>query len=404
MEGLGYKSCLADPDLWYKPQVRPKDNVHYYSYILCYVDDIMVIHHDALEVLTRIDKYFTLKPSSIGDPDIYLGAKLRQQELPNEVWCWSISPAKYVREAVKNCEMHLSENYDEMYALKKEVKNPFPWKYEPSINVSHALDDDLSSYYQSLIGICRWMIELGRIDIATEISLLSAHNAYPREGHFQALLHVMSYLKHKYNSRLSLDPTYPYIDYDKFNDGADWASFYSDATEAIPANAPKPLGKHVDMCMMVDSDHAGDKATRQSRSGYLIFLNMALIDWLSKKQSTIESSVFGAEFVSMRLGIEACRGIRYKLRMMGVPLMGPVYIYGDNMSVIHNTSKPESVLKKKSNSICYHAVRESVAAGESLTSHISTHYNLSDLLTKVLYGEKRRQLVRGLLCDIHDFD
>jgi hypothetical protein len=214
----------------------------------------------------------------------------------------------------------------------------------------------------------------------------------------------MSYLKQKYNSRLSLDPTYPYIDYDKFNDGADWASFYSDATEAIPANAPKPLGKHVDMRMMVDSDHAGDKATRRSRSGYLIFLNMALIDWLSKKQSTIESSVFGAEFVSMRLGIEACRGIRYKLRMMGVPLMGPVYIYGDNMSVIHNTSKPESVLKKKSNSICYHAVRESVAAGESLTSHISTHYNLSDLLTKVLYGEKRRQLVRGLLCDIYDFD
>jgi len=131
---------------------------------------------------------------------------------------------------------------------------------------------------------------------------------------------------------------------------------------------------------------------------------MALIDWLSKKQSTIESSVFGAEFVSMRLGIEACRGIHYKLRMMGVPLEGPVYIYGDNMSVIHNTSKPESVLKKKSNSICYHAVRESVAAGESLTSHISTHYNLSDLLTKVLYGEKRRQLVRGLLCDIYDFD
>ena len=90
--------------------------------------------------------------------------------------------------------------------------------------------------------------------------------------------------------------------------------------------------------------------------------------------------------------------------MIGVPLEGPVYIYGDNMSVIYNTSKPESVLKKKSNSICYHAVRESVASGESLTSHISTHDNLSDLLTKVLYGEKRRQLVRGLLCDIYDFD
>ena len=83
---------------------------------------------------------------------------------------------------------------------------------------------------------------------------------------------------------------------------------------------------------------------------------MALIDWLSKRQATIEGSVFGAEFVAMKHGIETVRGIRYKLRMMGVPISSPSYIYGDNMSVINNTSKPESVLKKKSNSICYRAV------------------------------------------------
>ena len=47
--------------------------------------------------------------------------------------------------------------------------------------------------------------------------------------------------------------------------------------------------------------------------------------------------------------------------MMGVKIDRPTYVYGDNMSVIHNTSKPESVLNKKSNSICYHFVREAVA-------------------------------------------
>ena len=101
-------------------------------------------------------------------------------------------------------------------------------------------------------------------------------------------------------------------------------------------------------------------------------MNTALIDWLSKKQATIESSVFGAEFIAMKTGVEALRGIRYKLRMMGVPLTGPTYIYGDNMSVIYNTSRPESTLKKKSNSICYHAVREAVASGECLTIHCKT--------------------------------
>ena len=131
-------------------------------------------------------------------------------------------------------------------------------------------------------------------------------------------------------------------------------------------------------------------------------MNTALINWLSKKQATIETSVFGAEFVAMKHGMETLRGIRYKLRMMGVPISGPSFIYGDNMSVIHNTQRPESTLKKKSNSICYHAIRESVAMNESLTGHCPTDDNPADLNTKVLYGRKRRKFVSMLLYDIYD--
>jgi hypothetical protein len=78
---------------------------------------------------------------------------------------------------------------------------------------------------------------------------------------------------------------------------------------------------------------------------------MAPIVWFSKLQPNVESSVFGAEFVAMKNGIETYRGLRYKLIMMGVALSGPTYVYGDNMSVLHNTHRPESFLKKKSNSI-----------------------------------------------------
>ena len=162
---------------------------------------------------------------------------------------------------------------------------------------------------------------------------------------------MMGHLKWKHNSRLFFDPTYPYIDFDTFNDGAEWKTFYGDVTKAIPPNAPDPRVKFVDLRIWVDSDHAGDKMTRRSRTGYFIFFNTALIDWLSKKQATIEGSLFGAEFVAMKTGVEALRGIRYKLRMMGVPLTGPTYIYSDNMSVIYNTSRPESTLKKKINSV-----------------------------------------------------
>ncbi len=135
---------------------------------------------------------------------------------------------------------------------------------------------------------------------------------------------------------------------------------------------------------------------------FLIYINSAVIDWLSKKQSTIETSVFGAECVAMKTGLDGLRGLRYKLRMMRVDIDRPNYIYGDNMSVIHNTQWPDSVLKKKFSSTCYHALCKSVAMGESLMTHIPTQQNPADLLTKVLYGNKWQMHVRNILYDIYD--
>ena len=88
--------------------------------------------------------------------------------------------------------------------------------------------------------------------------------------------------------------------------------------------------------MFVDSDHAGDKVSHRSKSGFLIYVNTVLGQWFSKKESTVETSVFGAEFVPMKEGIDAIRVLRYKLR-----ISGPSYIYDDKMSVIHNSSRPE---------------------------------------------------------------
>jgi len=74
------------------------------------------------------------------------------------------------------------------------------------------------------------------------------------------------------------------------------------------------------------------------------------------------------------------------------------------MSVIHNTQRPESVLKKKSNQICYHAIRESVAMGECLTGHVSPKENPADLATKLIPGgQTRHYLIGKLLYDICDY-
>ena len=331
MRHLGWESCIADQDLWMKAEIRPSDGHKYYAYALLYVDDILVVHHDATVCLRQIDKYFKMKPDSIGDPDFYLGAKLRQTKLPNGVFAWGMSSSKYIQAAVRNVKDYVEKTRPGP-KLPKRATAPFPSNYHPEFDTTPELNDKDATFYQSQIGVLRWCVELGRVDIITEVSILSSHLALPREGHLEALFHLFAYIEKKHNARIVFDPSYPEIDMTAFKE-CDWKHFYGDVHEAIPPNAPPSRGKEIDLRMFVDSDHAGDKLTRRSRTGFLIFLNMSLVIWHSKKQATIETSVFGAEFVAMKQGMEALRGLRYKLRMMGVPISGPSYIYGDNMSV-----------------------------------------------------------------------
>jgi hypothetical protein len=231
--------------------------------------------------------------------------------------------------------------------------------------------------------------------------MLSSYLECPRKGHLENALHVKGYLHLKHNLQLIFDPTYPDIDQTAFP-SFEWTEFYGNVEEAIPPDMPPPLGKNIDLCMMVDSDHAGEKKTRHSHTGFIIFCNLVPFIWLSKQQATIETSVFSAEFVAMKHGIEMLRGLRYKIHMMGISLSGPTYIYGDNKSQVINSFRPELTLKKKCNSICYHAICESVAMGETLLMHIRTGENLADFQTKTTSGAKRRKLVSGVVHDIYD--
>jgi hypothetical protein len=195
-------------------------------------------------------------------------------------------------------------------------------------------------------------------------------------------------------SKVVLDPSYvEHVEQPR----PEWADFYTDAKELLPPDMPEPLGKPVQMTAFIDSDHAGDKVTRRSRTGILVFLNRAPIVWISKKQNSIETSSFGSEFTAMKQGVEVCEGLRYKLRMMGVPLDGHTHVKADNMSVVRNTSVPESMLKKKSNSIAYHYVRERAASGAIVVSYEPTDTNLADMLTKLQPGPTRKRLVSKVL-------
>jgi len=159
-----------------------------------------------------------------------------------------------------------------------------------------------------------------------------------------------------------------------------------------------PFGKGFVIRCFVDADHAGDEITRRSRTGFIVYLNNAPVYWHSKRQGSVESSTYQAEFTAMREATEYIRALRYKLRMMGIPVEDAAYIFGDNQSVLANTTNPGSTLKKKCAAVAYHVVREGVARGEWVTAYINTHDNIADLLTKPMAsGEKRNGFVKKIL-------
>lgn len=101
--------------------------------------------------------------------------------------------------------------------------------------------------------------------------------------------------------------------------------------------------------------------------------------------------------MGLKTATDLVKGLRYKCRMMGIPLDGPTHMKVDNMSVVSNTTIPSSVLKKKSNSIAYHYVRENVAAGVILISYEPSATNLADMLTKTQPGPVRKRLADMVL-------
>jgi hypothetical protein len=208
------------------------------------------------------------------------------------------------------------------------------------------------------------------------------------------VFYLYAYLKAHDRSTLVFDKTEPDIDESRFIK-CDWQEFYPEAAEAVPTNAPEPRGNPVTIHCFVDADHGGCRLTRRSQTGVLIFLNRAPIVWYSKKQNTVEPSTFGSEYVAMRTALELIEGLRYKLRMMGVPITGPANVYGDNEAVVKSTTAPESTLKKKHNAINYHRVREGVAAGTIRIAWEDTKANLSDCLTKLLPGPRLKELMRS---------
>ena len=393
LRDAGFKSCLADPDIWMKRNRKP-DGMEYWEYVLVYVDDVLVISHDPGKVMKIFQKAYTMKKDSVKEPEEYLGTRIRRFTMEDGTETWAMSSDLYVKRAIADVQTELAKVNQ---ALRTKVSTPLSSDYRPELDRSDELDATRANYFQGLIGVLRWIVELGRVDIMVAVSMLSRYLANPREGHLEEAFHIFAYLKQYDRSAIVFDPTAPEFDESRFN-RCDWSEYYPDATEPTPPRAPPVLGNRMTMSCFVDADHAGCRETRRSHTGVIIFLQKTPIIWYSKRQNTVETSSFGSEFCAMKTAIELVEGLRYKLRMMGVGLDGPTNVFCDNESVFKNATRPESALKKKHNAIAYHRTREAQAANIVRIAWEDGRFNIADVLTKLLPGPKLREMISCILC------
>ena len=199
-------------------------------------------------------------------------------------------------------------------------------------------------------------------------------------------------------SRILFDPKKTKIDERYFAPGTtDCKNFYGEVTEELLTRMTVALGSGVHTTCFVDSNHAGNVVTRRSHTWVLIYVMNTPIIWFSKKQKTVEISIFGSEFMAIQIARDLIVALQYKVIMFGVTLDGPTDVMCDNQGVVKNTIFPQLALCKIHNAVNYHVVREAAAAGILGVGKEDMETNLADLITKILGWKRRHQLFLNIL-------
>jgi hypothetical protein len=366
LTAMTFFPCFADPDVWMK------DCGTHYEYVCVYVDDLAVMMKEPQDFFDAL-KRRKYKLKGVGEITYHLGGDFFRD--PDGTLAWGAKT--YVKRIIEQSQSVFG-------SLPKEYTSPIDKDDHPELDLSDELPYEQIRDYQSLIGAFQWAIALGRYDIQCCVMTLSRFRTAPRIGHLQRLERIAGFLR-KYPDgaiRFRTDiPDYSDLDHIEY----DWEySVYGDSQEELPTNMPPPRGKPVQTTTFEDANLLHDLTTGRSCTGILHLVNQTPVAWFSKLQKTVETATYGSEFVAARIASEQIMDLRYTLRMLGAPITGKSYMFGDNQSVITSSTIPHSSLNKRHNALAYHRVREAVASNVLWFFHISGKENPSDVLTKFL--------------------
>ena len=371
LKHLGFMPCKADPDVWLR------DAGDKYEYVTTWVDDLLVAMKNPKEFMDALQSDpYSYKLKGVEEPKYHLGGDFFRDS--DSTLCYGAQT--YIKRMVQEY-IHLFGEAPTPY-LSPLVKGD-----HPELDISDSCGPDDIAKFQSLIGALQWTISLCRLDIANAVMTLGRYRAEPRQGHLNRVKRIVGYLKKFPHACIRFRTGIPNHEAIYGEDGPqfNWMhSVYGDPKEDVPDDAPPPKGNPVRTTTFKDANLMHDFSTGRSATGIFHFLNQTPIEWFSKRQGQVETATYGSEFVAARTATEQIMDLRYTLRMFGVPLDGPAWLFGDNQSVVTSSTIPHSTLSKRWNALSYHRVREAVAAGYLRFHFIDSKQNPADILTKPL--------------------
>ena len=179
LDEMVFVPTQANTDV-YRRRTKKANGEEYYKLLLIYVDNVLDFSHAPKLIMDNLALTYELKEGSVGEPTIHLGAKIKKYQVKSGKSLCSMPSTQYVKNKTRTVEGMLKEDGRTLRNTKASGKQPLTSIYQLEMEQSEELNPELASWYLQLIGILRWAVELGRIDIFTETAIMSQYPESPR--------------------------------------------------------------------------------------------------------------------------------------------------------------------------------------------------------------------------------
>lgn len=347
LKQIGFERSAEDGGLWLKPETFKTPAV----YVVLWVDDFLIACKDR-DYLQSMKKVILskFKGKDLGTADNYLHISIERDRKERTT---KVSQPAYIRDLLERFKMADSNGKSVPMAPGADITKRRD--DEPLMQEAHR--------YAEAVGALLYLANTTRPDLSATVSVLAKHNMNPGERHWEQVKYALRYLKKTQKVGLVYRGS-----------------------------------EQMELWGYVDSDYAGDRDSRKSRSGYALLLAGAAVTWSSKLQSIVALSTAEAEYIAAAAAVRELTWLKRMCAEVGVGGSKAVVLYTDNEASrkIANQSSGSVSARTKHVDIPYHKVREAVTHEVVKLLHVASKDNAADVLTKPLAQEQHNKLC-GLL-------